>query len=113
MPIAFLMKYRIKLSVIDDSDCVCFVVFDKETKQVLEKSCIEILDPILLDIDYTGGLLPTSKASSIIEGEKVEGVKEPVRALGSLKGMDSKVPHRLERGMKHALRGASEGVGLP
>ncbi|RYR21622.1 hypothetical protein Ahy_B03g066929 [Arachis hypogaea] len=27
------------------------------------------------DVDYTGGLLPTSKAFSIIEGEKVEGVK--------------------------------------
>ncbi|XP_020967484.1 uncharacterized protein LOC110266805 [Arachis ipaensis] len=30
---------------------------------------------VISDIDYTGGLLPTSKASSIIEGEEVEGVK--------------------------------------
>ncbi|RYR53461.1 hypothetical protein Ahy_A06g028589 [Arachis hypogaea] len=123
-------RYRIKLGVIDDSDCACFVVFDKEAKQVLGKSCIEILDPLLLkgdlsdtpavllnlidktflfiievqiydnphfspsykvkkmtdnvdlinkfkeahpiqiDVDYTGGLLPISKTSSIIEGEK-------------------------------------------
>ncbi|RYR57301.1 hypothetical protein Ahy_A05g023024 isoform A [Arachis hypogaea] len=46
-----------------------------EAKQVLGKSCVEILDPLLLNVDYTSGLLPTSKASSIIEGEKVEGVK--------------------------------------
>ncbi|XP_057747965.1 uncharacterized protein LOC130967161 [Arachis stenosperma] len=68
-------RYRIKLGVIDDSDCACFVVFDKEAKQVLGKSCVEILDPLLLDVDYTGGLLPISKTSSIIEGEKVEGAK--------------------------------------
>ncbi|RYR74740.1 hypothetical protein Ahy_A02g009462 [Arachis hypogaea] len=41
-------RYRIKLGVIDDSDCACFVVFDKEAKQVLGKSCVEILDPLLL-----------------------------------------------------------------
>ncbi|XP_057730152.1 uncharacterized protein LOC130945458 [Arachis stenosperma] len=128
-------RYRIKLGVIDDSDCACFVVFDKEAKQVLGKSCVEILNPLLLkgdlsdtptlllnlidktflfivevqisdnphfspsykvkkmtdnvdlinkfkeahpiqiDVDYTGGLLPISKTSSIIEGEKVEGAK--------------------------------------
>ncbi|RYQ98802.1 hypothetical protein Ahy_B07g086609 [Arachis hypogaea] len=125
------IKYRIKLGVMDDSNCACFVVFDKEAKQILRKSCVEILDSLLLllnlidktfffivevqisdnshfslsykvkkmtdnldlinkfknahliqivstvisDVDYTGGLLPTSKASSIIEGEKVEGAK--------------------------------------
>ncbi|RYR37040.1 hypothetical protein Ahy_A02g004939 [Arachis hypogaea] len=142
-------RYRIKLGVIDDSDCACYVVFDKEAKQVLEESCVEILDPLLLeakqvleescveildplllkgdlsdtptlllnlidkiflfivevqiydisyfspsykvkkmtnnvdlinkfkethpiqiDIDYTGGLFPISKTSSIIKGEK-------------------------------------------
>ncbi|RYR28763.1 hypothetical protein Ahy_B01g052930 [Arachis hypogaea] len=113
-------RYRIKLDVIDDSDYACYVVFDKEAKQVLGKSCVEILDPLLLkgdlsdaptfllnlidkiflfivevqisdnphfspsykvkkmtdnDVDYIGGLLPISKTSSIIEGEKVEGVK--------------------------------------
>ncbi|XP_016199471.1 uncharacterized protein LOC107640465 [Arachis ipaensis] len=134
-----LALYRIKLGVIDDSDYVSFVVFDKEAKQVLGKSCVEILDPLLLkgdlsdtptlllnlidkiylfivevqisdnphfspsykvkkitdnvdlinklkkthpiqivstvinDVDYIGGLLPISKASSIIEGEEVEG----------------------------------------
>ncbi|RYR03517.1 hypothetical protein Ahy_B06g082515 [Arachis hypogaea] len=68
-------KYRIKIGVIDDSDCACFIVFDKEAKQVLGKSCVEILDPRLLDVDYTGGLLPISKTSSIIEGEKVESAK--------------------------------------
>ncbi|RYR74781.1 hypothetical protein Ahy_A02g009498 [Arachis hypogaea] len=128
-------RYRIKLGVIDDSDCACFVVFDKEAKQVLGKSCVEILDPLLLkgdlsdtptlllnlidktflfivevqisdnphfspsykvkkmtdnvdlinkfkeahpiqiDVDYTGGLLPISKTSSIIEGKKVKGAK--------------------------------------
>ncbi|QHO19579.1 uncharacterized protein DS421_11g330210 [Arachis hypogaea] len=31
--------------------------------------------PIQIDVDYTSGLLPTLKASSIIEGEKVEGAK--------------------------------------
>ncbi|RYR41667.1 hypothetical protein Ahy_A08g038075 [Arachis hypogaea] len=127
--------YRIKFSVIDDSDCACYVVFDKEAKQVLEESFVEILDPLLLkgdlsdtptlllnlidkiflfivevqiydisyfspsykvkkmtnnvdlinkfkeahpiqiDVDYTGGLFPISKTSSIIEGEKVEGTK--------------------------------------
>ncbi|RYR45514.1 hypothetical protein Ahy_A07g031348 [Arachis hypogaea] len=41
---------RIKLGVIDDSDCACYVVFDKETKQVLEESCVEILDPLLFVI---------------------------------------------------------------
>ncbi|RYR38351.1 hypothetical protein Ahy_A09g043387 [Arachis hypogaea] len=41
-------QYRIKLGVIDDSDCACYVVFDNETKQVLEESCVEILDPLLL-----------------------------------------------------------------
>ncbi|RYR33895.1 hypothetical protein Ahy_A10g048565 isoform B [Arachis hypogaea] len=127
--------YRIKFGVIDDSDCTCYVVFDKEAKQVLEESCVEILDPLLLkgdlsdtpilllnlidkiflfivevqisdisyfspsykvkkmtnnvdlinkfkeahpiqmDVDYTGGLFPISKTSTIIEGEKVEGTK--------------------------------------
>ncbi|QHN93092.1 uncharacterized protein DS421_17g589720 [Arachis hypogaea] len=28
-----------------------------------------------MDVNYIGGLLPISKASSIIEGEKVEGAK--------------------------------------
>ncbi|RYQ83472.1 hypothetical protein Ahy_B10g102154 [Arachis hypogaea] len=131
MLFSFLSRYRIKFGVIDDSDCACYVVFDKEAKQVLGKSCVEILDPFLLkgdlsdtptlllnlidkiflfvvevqiydnpyfspsykvkmtdnvdlinkfkeahsiqiDVDYTGGLLPISKTSSIIEGEKVE-----------------------------------------
>ncbi|RYR42754.1 hypothetical protein Ahy_A08g039198 [Arachis hypogaea] len=40
--------YRIKFGVIDDSDCACYVVFDNEAKQVLEESCVEILDPLLL-----------------------------------------------------------------
>ncbi|RYQ90310.1 hypothetical protein Ahy_B09g096466 [Arachis hypogaea] len=86
--------YRIKLGVIDDSDCACFVVFDNEVKQILGKNCVEILDPLLLkgdlsdiptllfnlidktflfiieDVDYTGSLLLISKASSIIEGKK-------------------------------------------
>ncbi|RYR73569.1 hypothetical protein Ahy_A02g007973 [Arachis hypogaea] len=79
-----------------DPDCACFVVFDKEAKQVLGKSHVEILDPLLLkmtdnvdlinkfkkahpiqivstvisNVECTGGLLPTSKASSIIEGKK-------------------------------------------
>ncbi|RYR78652.1 hypothetical protein Ahy_A01g003487 [Arachis hypogaea] len=114
----------ITLSIIDDSDCACFIVFDKETKQVLEKSCVEIHTPTLLfnlidktfffivevqiydnpyfspfykvkemtdnvdfinkfkethpiqiDVDYTSGLLLISKASSIIEVEKVECTK--------------------------------------
>ncbi|XP_016199231.1 uncharacterized protein LOC107640198 [Arachis ipaensis] len=69
------IRYRIKLGVIDDSDCACFVVFDNEVKQILGKNCVEILDPLLLDVYYTGGLFSTSKAFSIIEGEKVEGVK--------------------------------------
>ncbi|XP_020958729.1 uncharacterized protein LOC107641392 [Arachis ipaensis] len=46
-------RYRIKLGVIDDSDCACFVVFDKEAKQVLGKSCVEILDPLLLKGDLS------------------------------------------------------------
>ncbi|RYR18789.1 hypothetical protein Ahy_B03g063402 [Arachis hypogaea] len=37
--------------------------------------------PIQIDVNYTGGLLPTSKASSIIEGEKVEGAKYFVQNL--------------------------------
>ncbi|RYR31512.1 hypothetical protein Ahy_B01g056313 [Arachis hypogaea] len=45
--------YRIKLGVIDDSDYACFVVFDKEAKQVLGKSCVEILDPLLLKGDLS------------------------------------------------------------
>ncbi|RYR35287.1 hypothetical protein Ahy_A10g050441 [Arachis hypogaea] len=64
-------RYRIKFGVIDDSNCAYFVVFDKEAKQVLGKICVDILDPLLLDVDYTGGLLPISKTCSIIEGEKV------------------------------------------
>ncbi|RYQ83924.1 hypothetical protein Ahy_B10g102810 [Arachis hypogaea] len=48
-------RYRIKFGVIDDSDCACNVVFDKEAKQVLGKSCVEILDPLLLK----GNLLDT------------------------------------------------------
>ncbi|RYR38565.1 hypothetical protein Ahy_A09g043618 [Arachis hypogaea] len=63
----------VAFGVIDDFDCACFVVFDKEAKQILEKSCVYILDPLLLDVDYTGDLFPISKACSIIEGEKVEG----------------------------------------
>ncbi|XP_072074489.1 uncharacterized protein [Arachis hypogaea] len=74
--IQFKNRYQIKLGVIDDSDCAYFIIFDKEAKQVLGKSCIEILDPLLLDVDYTSDLLLTSKASSIIKGEKVEGAKE-------------------------------------
>ncbi|RYR33896.1 hypothetical protein Ahy_A10g048565 isoform A [Arachis hypogaea] len=50
-------------------------VIDKEAKQILGKSCVEILDPLLLDVDYTDSLLSISKASSIIEGEKIEGAK--------------------------------------
>ncbi|RYR43164.1 hypothetical protein Ahy_A08g039597 [Arachis hypogaea] len=73
--VSFYPRYRIKLGVIDDSDCTYFVIFDKEAKQILGKSCVEILDPLLLDVDYTDSLLPISKASSIIEGEKVEGAK--------------------------------------
>ncbi|XP_072074488.1 uncharacterized protein [Arachis hypogaea] len=73
--IQFKNRYQIKLGVIDDSDCAYFIIFDKEAKQVLGKSCIEILDPLLLDVDYTSDLLLTSKASSIIKGEKVEGAK--------------------------------------
>ncbi|RYR56881.1 hypothetical protein Ahy_A05g022609 [Arachis hypogaea] len=38
-------RYRIKLGVID--------VFDKEVKQVLGKSCVEILDPLLLKGDLS------------------------------------------------------------
>ncbi|RYR53801.1 hypothetical protein Ahy_A06g029053 [Arachis hypogaea] len=45
--------YRIKLGVIDDSDCACYVVFDNEAKQVLEESCVEILDPLLLKEDLS------------------------------------------------------------
>ncbi|XP_015941175.1 uncharacterized protein LOC107466684 [Arachis duranensis] len=45
--------YRIKLGVIDDSDCACYVVFNNETKQVLEESCVEILDPLLLKEDLS------------------------------------------------------------
>ncbi|RYR09661.1 hypothetical protein Ahy_B05g078040 [Arachis hypogaea] len=116
-------------------------IFDKEAKQVLGNSCVEILDPLLLkgdlsdtptllfnlidkiflfivevqisddphfspsykvkkmtdnvdlinkfkeahpiqiDVDYTGGLLPISKTSSIIEGEKVEGAKVFVQKI--------------------------------
>ncbi|XP_052111616.1 uncharacterized protein LOC107470336 [Arachis duranensis] len=67
--------YRIKLGVINDSNCTYFVVIDKEAKQILGKSCVEILDPLLLDVDYTDSLLSISKASSIIEGEKIEGAK--------------------------------------
>ena len=48
MLFSFLSRYRIKLGVIDDSDCACYVVFDNEAKQVLEESCVEILDPLLL-----------------------------------------------------------------
>ncbi|RYQ86300.1 hypothetical protein Ahy_B10g105968 [Arachis hypogaea] len=141
MLFSFLNMYRIKLGVIDDSDCACYVVFDKEAKQVLGKSCVEILDPLLLkgdlsdtltlllnlidkiflfivevqisdnphfspsykvkkmtdnvdlinkfkeahpiqiDVDYTDGLLPISKTSSIIEGEKVEGAKVFVQKI--------------------------------
>ncbi|XP_029149862.2 uncharacterized protein [Arachis hypogaea] len=36
-------RYRIKLGVIDDSDCACYVVFDNEAKQVLEESCGEFI----------------------------------------------------------------------
>ncbi|QHO49555.1 uncharacterized protein DS421_1g15010 [Arachis hypogaea] len=43
-------RYRIKLGVTDDSDCACYVVFDKEAKQVLEESYVEILDPLLLNL---------------------------------------------------------------
>ncbi|RYR78134.1 hypothetical protein Ahy_A01g002872 [Arachis hypogaea] len=46
-------RYRIKLGVIDDSDCACYVVFDNEAKQVLEESCVEILDPLLLKGDLS------------------------------------------------------------
>ncbi|RYR15671.1 hypothetical protein Ahy_B04g072574 [Arachis hypogaea] len=51
--------YQIKLGVIDDSECACFVIFDKEKKQVLGKSCVEILDPLLLkgDLSETPTLL--------------------------------------------------------
>ncbi|RYR70182.1 hypothetical protein Ahy_A03g016694 [Arachis hypogaea] len=31
--------------------------------------------PIQMDVDYTGGLFPISKTSTIIEGEKVKGTK--------------------------------------
>ncbi|XP_052111689.1 uncharacterized protein LOC107471412 [Arachis duranensis] len=122
-------RYRIKFGVIGDSDCACFVVFDKEAKYVLGKSLLDppllkgdlsdtptlllnLIDktflfiievqisdnphfspsykvkkmidnvdlinkfkeahPIQIDIDYTGGLFPISKTSSIIKGEKVE-----------------------------------------
>ncbi|QHO41981.1 uncharacterized protein DS421_5g150420 [Arachis hypogaea] len=31
--------------------------------------------PVQIDVDYIGGLLPTSKISSIIKGKKAEGAK--------------------------------------
>ncbi|RYR68226.1 hypothetical protein Ahy_A03g014706 [Arachis hypogaea] len=42
------VQYRIKFGVIDDSNYAFFVVFDKEAKQILRNSCVEILDPLLL-----------------------------------------------------------------
>ncbi|RYR39168.1 hypothetical protein Ahy_A09g044633 [Arachis hypogaea] len=73
------LRYRIEFGFLD---CTCFVVFDNEAKQVLEKICVEILDPLLLDVDYTGGLLPISKVSLIIEGEeKGAMIKSKVRRI--------------------------------
>ncbi|RYR31511.1 hypothetical protein Ahy_B01g056312 [Arachis hypogaea] len=43
--------------------------------KIYQGKTIEQLKELDMDVDYTGGLLPTSKTSSIIEGEKVEGIK--------------------------------------
>ncbi|RYR15210.1 hypothetical protein Ahy_B04g071936 [Arachis hypogaea] len=111
-------QYRIKLGVIDNSDCACFVKGDQSDTptfflNLIEKTflfivevqisdnphfspfykvknindnvdlinkfkkahSIQIMSTIITDVDYIGGLLPTSKASSIIKGEKIEGAK--------------------------------------
>ncbi|RYR04872.1 hypothetical protein Ahy_B06g084672 [Arachis hypogaea] len=84
--IQFKNRYRIKFGVIDDSDCVCFVVFDKEAKQVLGKSCVEILDPLLLNL-----LLEFSnKVADNDESEVLENVITPTKRLSS-RSEDSKV----------------------
>ncbi|RYR31510.1 hypothetical protein Ahy_B01g056311 [Arachis hypogaea] len=43
--------------------------------KIYQGKIIEQLKELDTDVNYIGGLLPTSKASSIIEGEKVEGAK--------------------------------------
>ncbi|RYR53802.1 hypothetical protein Ahy_A06g029054 [Arachis hypogaea] len=148
------LPYSIEMVWFDED-----VIFDKEAKQILEKSCVEILDPFLLkgdlsdtptlflnlidktflfivevqisddphfspsykvkkmtdnvdlinkfkdahpiqimNVDYTGDLLPISKASSIIEGEKVEDAKNlllefsnEVTANGESEGLENAI----------------------
>ncbi|XP_057758196.1 uncharacterized protein LOC130977709 [Arachis stenosperma] len=111
LPLSITPRYRIKLGVIDDSDCACFKgdLLDTPTLllNLIDKTFLFIVEvqisdnphfsssykvkkmtdnvdlinkfkeahPIQIDVDYTGGLLPISKTSSIIEGEKVEGAK--------------------------------------
>ncbi|XP_016199232.1 uncharacterized protein LOC107640199 [Arachis ipaensis] len=40
---------------------------------------IQIVSTVISDVDYTGSLLPASKAFSIIKGEEVEGAKNTVK----------------------------------
>ncbi|RYR33547.1 hypothetical protein Ahy_A10g048157 [Arachis hypogaea] len=110
--LSIILRYQIKLGVINDSDCACFVKGDlSDTPTLLlnliDKTFLFIVEVQISDnpyfsssykvkkmtdnvdlinkfkeahhiqiyIDYTGSLLPTSKTSSIIKGEKVEGAK--------------------------------------
>ncbi|XP_072054416.1 uncharacterized protein [Arachis hypogaea] len=72
-------RYRIKLGVIDDSDCACFVVFDKEAKQVLGKSCnllLEFSNEVAANDEselLENAITPTKRLCSESEESKVEG----------------------------------------
>lgn len=39
-------RYRIKVVVIDDTDCTTFVIFYREAKTILQKSCEDMLETI-------------------------------------------------------------------
>ncbi|RYQ92932.1 hypothetical protein Ahy_B09g099172 [Arachis hypogaea] len=82
--------YQIKLGVIDDSDCTYFVIFDKEAKQVLEKSCIEILDPLLLYFIQNLLLEFSNEITENDESEVLENAITPTKRLSS-ESEDSKV----------------------
>jgi len=40
----FIFRYKLRLRVIDATDSITFVVFDRDASALLKKSCSDILD---------------------------------------------------------------------
>ncbi|XP_072073467.1 uncharacterized protein [Arachis hypogaea] len=85
--LSIIPRYRIKLGIIDDSDCACFVVFDKEAKQVLGKNCnllLEFSNEVAANDEselLENAITPTKRLSSESEESKVKRNDVPILVI--------------------------------